>query len=80
MEEDYITPVLKYQILSREVAEFQVRQYLLSQVAAPPQAPSTPQAWTAEAARLRRHLLDDVAFHGGPGNGWTHHPGSKKQA
>jgi dienelactone hydrolase len=66
MEEDYITPVLKYQILSSEVAEFQVRQYLLNQVAAPPQAPSTPQAWSAEAARLRRHLVDDVAFHGWP--------------
>jgi dienelactone hydrolase len=66
MEEDYITPLLKYQILSPEVAEFQVRQYLLSQVAAPPQLPSTPQAWTSEAARLRRHLVDDVAFHGWP--------------
>ncbi len=66
MEEDYITPVLKYQILSRDVAEFQVRQYLLNQVAAPPKVPSTPQAWTAEAARLRRHLVDDVVFHGWP--------------
>ncbi len=66
MEEDYITPVLKYQILPPEVAEFQVRQYLLNQVAAPPKVPSTPQAWTAEAARLRRHLVDDVAFHGWP--------------
>jgi dienelactone hydrolase len=66
MEEDYITPLLKYQILSPEVAEFQVRQYLLSQVAAPPQVPSTAQAWTSEAARLRRHLVDDVAFHGWP--------------
>jgi dienelactone hydrolase len=66
MEEDYITPVLKYQILPPEVAEFQVRQYLLSQVAAPPQVPSTPQAWTSEAARLRRHLVDDIAFHGWP--------------
>src|ERR1700730_16669190 len=66
MEEDYITPVLKYQILSPDVAEFQVRQYLLNQVAAPPQVTSTPQAWTSEAARLRRHLVDDVAFHGWP--------------
>lgn len=66
MEEDYITPVLKYQILPPEVAEFQVRQYLLNQVAAPPQVPTTPQAWTSEAARLRRHLVDDVAFHGWP--------------
>src|SRR5579863_8690707 len=66
MEEEYVTPVLKYQILSPAVAEFQARQYLLNQVAAPPQVPSTPQEWTAEAARLRRHLLDDVAFHGWP--------------
>ena len=54
MEEEYVTPVLKYQILSPAVAEFQARQYLLNQVPAPPQVPSTPQEWTAEAARLRR--------------------------
>jgi dienelactone hydrolase len=66
MEEEYVTPVLKYQILSPAVAEFQARQYLLNQVAVPPQVPSTPQEWTAEAARFRRHLIDDVAFHGWP--------------
>ena len=51
MEEEYVTPLLKYQILSPAVAEFQARQYLLNQVAAPPRLPGTAQEWTAEAAR-----------------------------
>ena len=77
MEEDYITPVLKYQILSPDVAEFQVRQYLLNRWR---HGTLTPQAWTA-SGWLRRHLVDDVGIPTvGAGSGWTLHPGSKKQA
>jgi len=58
--------ILKDEILSPAVAEFQIRQYLLNRVAPPPHVPSSPQEWTSEAARLRHHLLDDIAFHGWP--------------
>ena len=65
-EPQEINAILKDEILSPAVAEFQIRQYLLNRVAPPPHVPSSPQEWTSEAARLRHHLLDDIAFHGWP--------------
>jgi dienelactone hydrolase len=65
-EPEDLGPLLKDEILPQAVAEFQVRQYLLERIAPLPRLPSRPQDWTSEAARLRHHLLDDVAFHGWP--------------
>jgi dienelactone hydrolase len=56
---------LKEEILSPTVALFQLRQYILSEVAKPP-SPANSQDWTAEANRLRQHLLNDIVFHGWP--------------
>ena len=61
-----LSPILKDEILSQAVAEFQVRQYIVERIAPPPRLPSRPREWTSEAARLRHHLLYDVAFHGWP--------------
>lgn len=47
------------------VTQFQLEQYLMARIPPLPQ-PSTPQEWTAEEARLRKHILDDVVFHGWP--------------
>jgi dienelactone hydrolase len=47
------------------VTQFQLEQYLMARLPAMPQ-PSTPQQWTAEETRMRRHILNDVAFHGWP--------------
>ena len=68
-----VNEILKEEILPPAVADFEIRRYLLDRVAPPPQAPSTAEAWTAEAARLRRHLLDDVVFHGWPDQ-WVKSP------
>ena len=65
-EPEGLSPVLKDEILSPAVAEFQIRQYLVNRVAEPPRVPPSPQEWTSEAARLRHHLLNDIAFHGWP--------------
>ena len=65
-EPEQLSAILKDEILSPAVAEFQIRQYLINRVAPPPHVPSSPQEWTSEAARLRHHLLDDIAFHGWP--------------
>ena len=62
---EQIDPILKEEILAPNVALYQVKKYLLSRVAAPPVA-TTPAEWTAEAQRLRQHLLKDVVFHGWP--------------
>jgi dienelactone hydrolase len=65
-EPDQLNAILKDEILSPAVSELQIRQYVINRVAAPPQVPSSPQEWTSAAARLRRHLVEDIAFHGWP--------------
>jgi dienelactone hydrolase len=57
--------ILGAPILPHEVAVYEVRAYLLDHIAKPPAATSA-DAWTAEAARIRSHLLRDVVFHGWP--------------
>jgi dienelactone hydrolase len=47
------------------VTQFQLEQYLMARIPPLPK-PSSPQQWTAEEARLRAHILNDVAFHGWP--------------
>jgi len=47
------------------VTQFQLEQYLMARIPPLPQI-STPEQWTAEEARLRNHILNDVAFHGWP--------------
>jgi len=64
-EADHLRPILKDEILPPQIATFQLRQYILHHVAKPP-APTSAEQWTAEAASLRKRLLDDVVFHGWP--------------
>lgn len=52
-------------IQTPEVVAFQLRQYLMGRVPKLPASASTEQ-WTAEANRLRKHLLEHVVFHGWP--------------
>ena len=54
------------------VTEYQLQQYLLDRIPALPQ-PTTAQQWTAEEARLRDHILNDVVFHGWP-RAWVDAP------
>jgi dienelactone hydrolase len=58
------------EILSPSAALLQMKSFLLSRVAPPPAATSRAQ-WTEESQRLRRHLLQDVVFHGWPPE-WVH--------
>ncbi len=62
----HLGEVLKDEIVSPAVADFQVRQHIVQATAPPPKLPATPAEWTASADRLRRHLVDDVVFHGWP--------------
>ncbi len=65
-EGGHIRELLKDEILSPAVADFQIRQHLIQGTAPLPRPPATSGEWTASADRLRRHLLDDVVFHGWP--------------
>jgi dienelactone hydrolase len=62
----HIAELLKDEILSPAVADFQMRQRILQRTAPLPKLPATPSEWTTSADRLRRHLVDDVVFHGWP--------------
>jgi dienelactone hydrolase len=64
-EPEQLSSVLGEEILPPNVAVFELKQYILNHVAKPPAATSA-RAWTAEAERLRQHLLNDVVFHGWP--------------
>jgi len=62
---DQVGPILKQEFQSADVAEFQLRQYLMSKVLPLP-SPASAEEWTAEAQRLRKYALDEVIFHGWP--------------
>jgi dienelactone hydrolase len=64
-EASHLRPILEDEILSPQVAVFQLRQYVLHRVAKPP-APTSAEQWTAESVRLRKRLLNEVVFHGWP--------------
>jgi len=65
-EAEHLRALLKDEIQAPAVAEFQIRQHIIRATAPLPTVPATPAEWTASADRLRRHLLDDVVFHGWP--------------
>jgi dienelactone hydrolase len=64
--------ILKEEILSPQVALFQLREYILRHVVEPPR-PASAEEWSAHAKRLREHMLNDVAFHGWPKE-WVNAP------
>jgi dienelactone hydrolase len=57
--------ILERQIQVPAVTAFQLGQYLAAKIPALP-APRSADQWTAEAKRLRRHILQDIAFRGWP--------------
>jgi dienelactone hydrolase len=60
-----LTGVLKEPLQMPEVAAEQLRQYLFLRSPTLPR-PDGAERWSAEAARIRKHLLDEVIFHGWP--------------
>jgi dienelactone hydrolase len=56
---------LKQSVQSPQVVTYQLQKYLMERAAQLP-APTSAEAWTAEARRIREHVLQDVVFHGWP--------------
>src|SRR5580704_7990424 len=67
-----LAAVLARPLETPDVVTFQLRQYLYRTLTKLP-SPTTPDAWTSEADRIRKHLLDDVIFHGWPKE-WVNSP------
>jgi dienelactone hydrolase len=60
-----------------DVTAFQLQQYLSHRITPLP-TPTTSSEWTAQEEKLRRHILDDVAFHGWP-EAWVNSAPSFRQ-
>ena len=60
-----IKSIVSQPLQNRHVVTFQLQQFLLRKAPKLPAATSAAQ-WTAEAERIRQHLLNDVIFHGWP--------------
>lgn len=67
-----IKPILNEERLAPAVALFQIKQYLIRNTPAPPTV-SSPDQWRTESSRLRRHLLENVVYHGWP-QSWIDSP------
>src|SRR5262249_7425491 len=60
-----LSAVLESRLQSPEVVAFQLRQFLIDRVANL-RVPGSAGQWTARTQQLRKHLLEDVVFHGWP--------------
>jgi hypothetical protein len=60
-----VAPLLEKPVQPVAVTAYQVQQYLMKRIPKPT-PPATAQEWTAEAQKLRKHILEDIAFHGWP--------------
>jgi dienelactone hydrolase len=67
-----LPPLLEQSIQTPDIATFLFEQYMFPRM---PKLPAAPDAekWRAESARLRKHLLEDVVFHGWPAD-WVNGP------
>ena len=62
---DTIAPFLDKPVQPIAVTAYQLQKYMMKRIPKPV-PPSTAEQWTADAQKLRKHILDDVAFHGWP--------------
>lgn len=60
-----VKPLLEKPLATPDVTAFQLRQYMLRNVPRLP-APATAAEWTAKAGEMRRSILDNFVFRGGP--------------
>src|SRR5262249_42777683 len=62
---EMVAPLLEKPVQPTALTAYQLQTYL-AKYRSKPVAPATAQQWTAEAQKLRKHILEDVAFHGWP--------------
>jgi dienelactone hydrolase len=65
IDANHIREILTPPLQPRQVATYQLQQYILKRAPQLP-APATAQAWTEQPDHIRRHVLNDVVFHGWP--------------
>ena len=69
------TPVasaLQATVQTPEVTYFQLQSYLMKRIVTP-HAPARPEQWNASGQKLRKHILEDIIYHGWP-QSWVQAP------
>ena len=67
---DTVAPLLEKPVQPTAVTAFQLQAYMMKHIAKPA-VPATAAQWTAQAQQYRKHILEDLAFHGWPQE-WIH--------
>src|SRR5258708_16223979 len=67
---DTVAPLLEKPVQPTAVTAFQLQSYMMKHIAKPV-VPATAAQWTAEAQKFRKHILEDLAYHGWPQD-WIH--------
>ncbi|HEY3099174.1 MAG TPA: acetylxylan esterase [Methylomirabilota bacterium] len=62
---EHVAAVLDAELQPRAATTYQLTQYMASRVPPLP-APKVESDWSRDAARLRRHVLDEIVFRGWP--------------
>jgi hypothetical protein len=60
-----IASALQVQVQAPEVTYFQLQRYLMKRISTPP-APGRPEEWNTAGPKLRKHVLEDIIYHGWP--------------
>jgi dienelactone hydrolase len=71
-EPSQVTEVLHRPVQVHQTVAYPLQEYLFRSIPRMP-TPSNARQWTEEEARLRKQILDDVAFHGWP-KAWIDSP------
>ena len=69
------TPVasaLQAPVQAPEVTYFQLQRYLMKRISIP-RAPGRPEEWNTSGQKLRKHILEDIIYHGWP-QSWVEAP------
>jgi dienelactone hydrolase len=62
---DTVAPLLEKPVQTTAVTAYQLQSYMMKRIPRPV-PPATAEQWTAEAQKLRKHILEDIAYHGWP--------------
>jgi hypothetical protein len=69
---DTVAPLLQKPVQPTAVTTFQLQSYMMKHISKPV-PPATAEQWNAEAQKLRKHILQDIAYHGWPPD-WVNSP------
>ena len=69
---DTVAPLLEKPVQTNAVTGYQLQSYMMKHISKPV-APASAEQWTAEAQKFRKHILQDLVFHGWPPE-WINSP------